>query len=158
MPWLIFVTFFSLIGISLGLNFESVRDSFYLEFHLEIIELLGFLHEYLSSNFFSCCFIFLSSFWDPTHASGRSAWWSPAGFGISVHFCSLFFISVLNIGLSLLTWPPVLQAQMGRWAPLVKFSFMLLYFSIPYFLLNSIYNLYVSVDTIWWDMFYYVLL
>lgn len=34
--------------------------------------------------------LFLSSFWDPAHASGRSAWWSPAGFWISVHFFPCF--------------------------------------------------------------------
>lgn len=119
---LIFVIFISLVGISLGVHL--------LESHLpRIIELLGFLREYLSSNiFFSCYF---------SPPSGTLLM-RPGGLldGVlqaSESLCTFFPVSAPNTGLPVLTYPPVLQAQISPWAPLVKFPFMLLYFSIPDF-------------------------
>lgn len=55
--------------------------------------------------------------------------------------------SAPETGLSLLTFPPVLQAHICSRAPLIKFSFQLLYLSIPDFFVC--FYLYVSVDILY---------
>ena len=121
---LIFVVFISVIRLSLGVN---------------LLHLPGFHGGSWISTwvfftaYFSCCYVFLSSFWDGPGAYRRSAWWSPTGLGISVPTPCFFVFSAPETGLSLLTYPPVLQAHICSRAPLLKFSFQLLYLSIPDF-------------------------